>query len=79
MIRPIFNKQNTHKQIYFEKSRADNDRYMKEIELYLPKFQAPSKKKKQKKHPQAPKHPTSAYLYFVSENRGRIKTEFPTN
>merc|ERR1719162_288995 len=33
-----------------------------------------TKTKKKKKDPNAPKHPTSAYLYFCTENRALIKS-----
>jgi hypothetical protein len=37
------------------------------------------KSKKKKKDPNAPKHPTSAYLFFCLENRASIKTKMPTD
>lgn len=35
------------------------------------------KRKKAKKHPKAPKHPMSAYLYFVADNRTKLKEQYP--
>lgn len=36
------------------------------------------KKKRAKKDPNAPKRPTTAYFYFMNENRARIKKENPS-
>jgi structure-specific recognition protein 1 len=38
---------------------------------------SPKKASKKKKDPNAPKRPTSAYFYFMQENRARIKAENP--
>ncbi len=35
------------------------------------------KRRKAKKHPSAPKHPMSAYLYFVADHRQKLKQRFP--
>ena len=33
--------------------------------------------KKRKKHPLAPRHPMSAYLHFLKENRPKLNVQFP--
>ncbi len=48
------------------------------MKLYLPKSQGGTlKRKKVKKHPAAPKHPMSAYLFFVGEYRKKLKEAYP--
>jgi len=66
------------KKVYLDKAKEDQKRYDNEIKLYLPKSQGGRMKRaKAKKHPNAPKHPKSAYLYFVAEHRQRVKKQYP--
>lgn len=68
----------SEKQIYQSKAMEDDVRYHEELKLYLPKSQGGTmKRKKARKHPSAPKHPMSAYLYFVADNRQKLKSAFP--
>jgi hypothetical protein len=49
--------------------------YSEEVKLYLPKaLGGTMKRKKARKHPEAPKHPMSAYLYFVGMMVCRVHT-----
>jgi len=68
----------SEKMIYETKAQQDDQRYGEEVKLYLPKSQGGKmKRKKAKKHPAAPKHPMSAYLYFVNDNRQKLKQAYP--
>jgi len=64
--------------MYEQRSLEDDHRYEDEVKLYLPKSQGGMmKRKKARKHPSAPKHPMSAYLYFVADHRAKLKDAFP--
>jgi len=68
----------SEKMIYETKAQQDDLRYGEEVKLYLPKSQGGYlPRKKAKKHPAAPKHPMSAYLYFVHDNRQKLKQSYP--
>jgi hypothetical protein len=66
------------KQLYVDREHTDSARYSEEVKLYLPKaLGGTMKRKKARKHPEAPKHPMSAYLYFVGEHRAKLKAVYP--
>lgn len=70
--------EDSKKKIYQEKADLDKKRYEEETKLYLPKSQGGRMKRpKARKHPGAPKHPKSAYLYFVADTRKTVKLENP--
>lgn len=48
----------------------------KELKTKEPK-EAATKKPRTKKDKEAPKNPLSAYMFFVKENRARLKIENP--
>jgi HMG (high mobility group) box len=64
-----------------EKVAKDKERYAREMEGYTPPEgsggKESGKKKKAKKDPNAPKGAKSAYMFFVQENREKIKEESP--
>ncbi len=56
----------------------DKDRYKMEKNNFQPPPVDEAKDiKKRKKHPLAPKHPLSAYLFFVATNRPKMNAEHP--
>mmetsp|Transcript_31383 Transcript_31383/g.55197 ORF Transcript_31383/g.55197 Transcript_31383/m.55197 type:complete len:657 (+) Transcript_31383:109-2079(+) len=65
------------------RAQADKDRYRREKEQMkgsiLPPVETESSKdsKRRKKHPLAPKHPLSAYLFFIATNRRRMSEKYP--
>jgi len=73
------------KKKYEEKARIDKQRYQDEVKAYLAKGgKAEDLKKKErktvkktKKDPNAPKRPSTAYIFFSKEMRHKLKTENP--
>jgi hypothetical protein len=63
------------------RAQADKERYRKQKEVFRPRPQYPVEepidKSKRKKHPLAPKHPLSAYLFYVATNRSALNAKFP--
>lgn len=60
--------------IYQDKASKDRERYLEERRAYLPKSAGGlMKRHKKRKHPNAPKHPKSAYLFFTEDYRERVK------
>merc|ERR1711971_187611 len=66
----------------------DRERYEREMENYTPPSDdsdsdsdsdsdVPKRKKRKKKDPNAPKRASSAYMFFVKENRAKVKEENP--
>ena len=66
---------------YNMRATADKERYKKQKELFRPRSGQPedkqSDKAKRKKHPLAPKHPLSAYLFYVATNRSALNSKYP--
>lgn len=69
---------------YTERAELDKVRYKEEKDRFEPPTQVeedldmePKKKVKRKKHPLAPKHPLSSYLFFVAVNRPKMNVEHP--
>eukprot|EP00619_Florenciella_sp_RCC1007_P007257 CAMPEP_0205904098 /NCGR_PEP_ID=MMETSP1325-20131115/515_1 /ASSEMBLY_ACC=CAM_ASM_000708 /TAXON_ID=236786 /ORGANISM="Florenciella sp., Strain RCC1007" /LENGTH=197 /DNA_ID=CAMNT_0053269827 /DNA_START=19 /DNA_END=612 /DNA_ORIENTATION=- len=60
------------------KSEEDKARFNKEMETYVPpEGQGKGKKQKKAKDPNAPKRATTAYFFFLAEERPRTKAEVP--
>jgi len=69
---------------YEEKAKLDKQRYQDEVKEYLAKggkkedFKKERKTtKKVKKDPNAPKRPSTAYIFFSKEMRHKLKTDNP--
>jgi hypothetical protein len=63
---------------YEAKADKDKQRYEEERRAYLPKSSGGlMKRAKKRKHPNAPKHPKSAFLWFTADYRERVKSENP--
>ena len=68
----------TARRPYLQLAARDQARYAEEKRNYIPKSAGGNMKKpKKKKHPDAPKHPRCAYLFFVAENRELLKKKNP--
>jgi len=66
------------KEQYFRLAQMDQQRFDEEAKQYIPRSEGGTMKRpKRKKHPNAPKHPMSAYLYFASDHREKAKAENP--
>jgi len=70
------------KEEYKEKAEEDKKRYQDEMEIYNPEYKQTSsndkkEKPKEKKDPNAPKKPCSAYILFSSDHRKQAKEENP--
>lgn len=67
-----------NRRIYQAKSKKDREMFIEERKNYLPKTDGGRlKRKKKTKHPDAPKHPKSAFLFFAMDRRSEITKEFP--
>ena len=65
---------------YDKQAAKDKARYEKEMEGYTPPESSDEDNavvKRKKKDPDAPKRPTSSYLFFCKEERETVKSEFP--
>eukprot|EP01083_Nonionella_stella_P056705 149192_1 len=63
---------------YHKMAEQDRERFNAEVKQFLPKSEGGTLKRiKRKKHPNAPKHPMSAYLYFVGSTRQKLKEDNP--
>lgn len=73
---------------YEDMAATDRQRYEREMENYTPPSDdsdsdsdsdsdVPKRKKRKKKDPNAPKRASSAYMFFVKENRAKVKEENP--
>jgi len=59
----------------------DKARYNREMMNYMPDNNSSNgggPNKRRKRNPNAPKHPISAYLFFVAESRSRLSKESPS-
>ncbi len=73
----------THiRDLYTIRATADKERFRKQKETFcrdvrplLPDVS--EAKSKKKKHPLAPKHPLTAYLYYVATNRASLNAQHP--
>ena len=63
------------RKIWDAEAEKDKARYMREKAAYKGPWKVPSKKKK--KHPDAPKRPMSAFLFFSQKLRGELKAKYP--
>ncbi|CEO94778.1 HMG box domain-containing protein [Plasmodiophora brassicae] len=60
------------RKIYEARADKDLERYERQLK---PKVEETDKKSKKRKCPEAPKHPKSAYLFFVAEHRDTAKSQ----
>lgn len=61
--------------VWDEAAERDKARYLTEKAAYTGPWKVPSKKKK--KHPDAPKRPMSAFLFYSQKLRGELKVKHP--
>jgi len=66
-------------QAYEQRASVDKERYKIEKDSFVPPPPEEPKRddRRKKKHPLAPKHPLSAYLFFVATNRPKMNQEHP--
>jgi hypothetical protein len=57
-------------------AEKEKQRYATEMSTYVPSPED-KKKKRKKKDPNAPKRPTSAYIYYVNSRLDRVRKEHP--
>jgi hypothetical protein len=63
---------------YEAKADRDKQRYEEERRAYLPRASGGlMKRHKKRKHPNAPKHPKSAFLWFTADYREKVKADNP--